>query len=76
MKAYSFEWHDSCGFVDTVWADKRHAETLKPHLVKSYGVVVKETKDFVTVAGHYGEGEFCGCMCIPKSVITKRKRIK
>jgi hypothetical protein len=76
LKAYYFEWYDSCGFVDTVWADKKHVETLKPHLVRSYGVVVKEDKDFVTVAGHYGEDEFCGCMCIPKSVIIKRKRIK
>ncbi len=66
------EWIDSCA-SDMNWV---FAEDLSPSSIRimSFGVLVSETDDYVSLAQNYGMNpkQYCCIMTIPKGCITKR----
>ena len=50
MKLVKVIWWDTNETSDSGWCSKEEAEEARPCRVASYGVVVKETDDFITIA--------------------------
>lgn len=77
MKTLYVEWVDSCSNASRVWKDVKHTHRALAKC-KTIGFVVEENAQFITIAsctdddGH----DYAGEMTIPKSAITKRRRVK
>ena len=78
MNAVRIEWLDHCSAPENEWQSLDDVKNLEPELVTSYGFVVRETDDFITIAASRGQGNesFLGDLCIVKSCIVNRKNIK
>tara|TARA_R100000700_G_scaffold24543_1_gene31415 strand:- start:99 stop:371 length:273 start_codon:yes stop_codon:yes gene_type:complete len=50
MKLVKVVWYDTNETSDSGWCTKEEAESARPCRVASYGVVVKETDKFLTIA--------------------------
>jgi hypothetical protein len=50
MKLVQIIWLDTNETSDSGWCSKDEAEEARPCRVASYGVVVKENDDFITIA--------------------------
>ena len=50
MKLVQIIWLDTNETSDSGWCSKEEAEEARPCRVASYGVVVKENDDFITIA--------------------------
>jgi len=50
MKLVKVIWWDTNETSDSGWCSKEEAEDARPCRVASFGVVVKETDDFITIA--------------------------
>ncbi len=50
MKLVKVIWWDTNETSDSGWCSKEEAEEARPCRVASFGVVVKETDDFITIA--------------------------
>jgi len=50
VKLVKVIWWDTNETSDSGWCSKEEAEEARPCRVASYGVVVKETDDFITIA--------------------------
>lgn len=71
MRAVKVEWMDSCS-SNTNWALLSEFEAeIEPVYITSYGVIVQETDDFITIAQNYGINpeQVCNLMTIPKGCI-------
>ena len=69
--------------VEVTWLDSVHQEelpgrklaTLKPLIFKSYGVLLREDEEQVTIAGSIcheedeGETTYRDCLCVPRSCV-------
>ena len=77
QKALYIEWEDSCSVGSRVWTDKEDVTRKGPSLCHSVGFVLKETKDFIALAGHLvGEsGDCSGNMVIPRSAVRRLRRL-
>jgi len=68
-------WLDSAGRDE--WLSLDEARQLHPMLVGSYGEIINETSDFITIAGtldaEYGVAHV---HCIPRSAIQEIKVVK
>lgn len=66
------EWIDSCA-SDMNWVFAEDL-SLSPIRIVSFGVLVSETDDYVSLAQNYGMNpkQYCNIMTIPKGCITKR----
>ena len=77
MKKLKFKritWIDSASITGGGWHSAEDINQLRPLEIKTAGYVVKETKDFITIASQVGEYGFAsGEVCIPKFAIKKRK---
>ena len=64
------KWIDTTGFGR--WEARKYAEDLRPSEIESYGRLIKETDEFVTVAGSVDLSipNTSNTDCIPKSSIT------
>jgi len=76
LKPVAIDWQDSCAFRGAVWSNNEDAHQLNPQIVHSFGIVIRETKNLVIIAGHVGHGEFSGELCIPRSAIIHRRKLK
>jgi hypothetical protein len=76
MEAVIIDWDDSCALDGGIWHDKEAVEELKSHKCRSIGWVVKENKDCVVLVSSTSDHQFSGDICIPKSAIKKRKKLK
>ena len=79
MEATYIEWEDHCQVLPDGGGAWLGPEVLsnKPSVIKSIGFVIKEDKDYVTIASCRDEEDaFKGVSVIIKSCIVKRKRIK
>ena len=70
MKAVKIFWKDSLS--SSSWELMKDAKEVKPVCVTSYGFVIDETEDYVTIAQNYGvePEQVCNTMCIPRCSIT------
>ena len=50
MKLVQIIWLDTNETSDSGWCSKEEAEEARPCRVASYGIVVKENDDFITIA--------------------------
>ena len=69
------EWLDIVG-VDSAWLSRDDLESLEPTLMATTGWVLKETSEFLVIAGTLevgGELQVGNVNCIPKSVVVSRK---
>lgn len=74
LKPIAVLWVDSAGPPD-IWRDLEYALSLSPVLVHTRGWLVKETDEFLTVAGSVGlNDQFGGLISIPKCAIKKRTK--
>lgn len=77
-KALYVEWEDSCSVGSRVWVSAEDVRDSRPSKCVSIGLVVKETNDFITLAGHWaGEesGDYSGNLTIPRSAVRMVRRI-
>ena len=75
MKLVLIEWLDAQSMADGGWQRRKDVEKLTPALVRSVGWIFDETKDYVTLIAHDGDGEVSGDFSIPKACIKKRRVI-
>ena len=74
MLVLKIEWIDSCAsnmnwsFIDEFNGD------VEPIKIISYGVLIQETKDCITIAQNYGLNpkQCCSLMTIPKGCIKNK----
>jgi hypothetical protein len=69
------EWLDIVG-VDSAWLSRDDLESLEPTLMVTAGWVLKETEEFLVIAGTLevgGDLQVGNVNCIPKSVVVSRK---
>lgn len=66
-------WVDSCS--PRGWTQKEALKGYVPVQIESIGWVVSEDANSLTLAGHASTTEYDGIMCIPKAVITSRKKL-
>ena len=73
MKSERIEWRDHCAFENR-WQDVGDFtdDSYSPVVAVSHGFVVKETDDYLIIAGSMGGDEVRGAMCILKSCIIDR----
>lgn len=68
------EWVDSTSLYGGVWKNIGDIDAMKgPCTITSIGFLLKETKDYVSIAAHVSDSQVSGDMIIPKVAITKRK---
>lgn len=70
------EWLDSVAPGGTVWTDHETTEAQVPGLCYTAGFVMKETRKSITLAGSWSVNQSAGIMCIPKSAIQRRAKLK
>ena len=78
VKAIYLEWVDSAGFPE--WQTKEEIDELVPYVVRTVGILVKETEETLIVAvaetvdmGEAGFKEcYNGIMSIPRVAVTMR----
>lgn len=74
-KAVYLEWIDHCSNGDGVWIDIKDMK-IDVTTCKSVGFILKETEDWIVIAGHLSndctEGQCSGDMQILKKCILKR----
>lgn len=67
-------WEDACS--DVSWYDPED-ETQHPVLVITVGLIVHETKGFITISSTLNQtGRVADPLTVPKSCIVYRKRVK
>lgn len=70
------EWEDHVSLDESGWKDSSDAHGLRAEVCKSVGFILREnTKEIVlvaSIAGHQIDGE----VCILKSCIVKREKLK
>ena len=67
------EWIDSCA-SNTQWSLLEEFDAdIEPIKIVSYGVLIQETEDCITIAQNYGTNplQCCSLMTIPKGCIKK-----
>lgn len=62
------EWTDSCA-LDGVWKARSNIEDLDPNPIVSVGIIIRDEKDFLTIAAHVSQHQIAGEMCIPRACI-------
>jgi len=78
MKVLKVEWIDSCA-SDLQWQLMQDLDdVIEPVNIISYGVLVRESKDTITIAQNYGLNplQCCSLMTIPKGCIKKKTVIE
>ena len=78
MKVFKVEWIDSCA-SDFHWQLIEDLdEVIEPINIISYGVLVRESKDSITIAQNYGLNplQCCSLMTIPRGCIKKKTVIE
>ena len=68
------KWVDHSGYEGSKWKSDETLYELTPFIVESYGIVFKETEDYIVLVSHYSlEGQHgTGEMCILKNCIMQR----
>lgn len=73
MEVKKIEWIDSC-VSNTEWSLVKEFEgEIEPIKIISYGVLIQETEDCITIAQNFGlnPAQCCSLMTIPKGCIKK-----
>jgi len=76
-KIVIIEWIDSVEYEDANWKDQEEADSLKPMKIRSAGILIKDKKEYITLASSINENDpddltYGGLLAIPTAVITKR----
>lgn len=77
MEVVKIQWIDSCASnMNWTLMDELDGE-IEPIKIISYGVLIQETDDCITIAQNYGENpnQCCSLMTIPKGCIKEKKVI-
>lgn len=78
VKAVKIEWIDSTA-SDMSWMLLSNLpEDFEPVKIVSFGVVIKETDEYISIAQNYGTNpeQCCSLMTIPKGCIKKIRTIE
>ena len=71
------KWKDHCSFSDAGWRSEEQLKELQPTTILSVGFVIYETPKYLLLAATASDqGNFCSDLCIIKSTIVKRWRLK
>jgi len=77
-KVVRVKWVDSCSsYSNWVLTDEIEAD-VKPIYIITFGIVLQECDEFVTIAQNYGmePEQCCNLMTIPRGCITKYEVIE
>lgn len=77
-RVVKIEWIDSCA-SDMSWVLLCElADNIEPIFIVSYGVVIRETDECITIAQNYSNNpeQVCSLMTIPKGCIKSVKDIE
>ena len=77
MEVLKIIWIDSCASnMNWTLMDELDGD-IEPIKITSYGVLIQETEECVTIAQNYGENpnQCCSLMTIPKGCIKEKKVI-
>lgn len=77
MEVLKIIWIDSCA-SNLSWSLLEEFEgDIEPIKIVSYGVLIQETEDCITIAQNYGvnPNQCCSLMTIPKGCIKEKKVI-
>lgn len=70
------EWVDSVSPSEASWQSHEQVEDLSKGLsCTSVGLLVREDKISLTLAGSWSDVDYHGLMVIPKVAVTKRRKI-
>ena len=74
MEVLKIIWIDSCASNMNWTLMDELDEDIEPIKITSYGVLIQETEDCITIAQNYGENpnQCCSLMTIPKGCIKER----
>lgn len=78
MRVVRIDWIDSCASnMEWTLKDEIGEKNIEPIRITSYGIIIKENDDYITVAQNYGFNpeQMCNFMSIPKGCIKKIKNI-
>lgn len=77
-KLIRVEWVDSSTSSSWTLLEDFKEEQHDPIKIVSYGIIVKETDDYLVIAQNYGSNppQICNTTSIPKGCIIKQKIIK
>ena len=77
MEVVKIQWIDSCA-SNMNWSLLNEFDgDIEPIKIISYGVIIQETEECVTIAQNYGvnSNQCCSLMTIPKGCIKEKKVI-
>ena len=77
MEVVKIQWIDSCA-SNMNWTSMDELDgDIEPIKIISYGVLIQETEECVTIAQNYGKNpdQCCSLMTIPKGCIKEKKVI-
>lgn len=77
MKEVKIIWIDSCA-SDSHWTLLEDGfDDVEPIEIRTYGVIIKETDNYIVVAQNYGINpeQVCNLMSIPKGCIKEIKEL-
>ena len=77
-KLVRIEWVDSYTSSSWILLEDFKDEENDPIKIVSYGIIVKETDDYLVITQNYGSNppQICNITAIPKGCITKQEIIK
>lgn len=75
MNIVKIEWLDSFGITND-WEFKEDMKPMPPPLITSVGIVMEETKKYITIVQSDSDTQVLGRMTIPKVAITKIRRMR
>lgn len=75
-KLLYIKWIDSVSLYTGGWHSFEDIEGMEPTMIDTVGYLIKETKDYITVASSLNPFEASGDICIPKVCIKQKKIIK
>lgn len=77
LEVLKIQWIDSCA-SNMHWSLIEELDgEIEPIMITSYGVLIQETEDCITIAQNYGNNpcQCCSLMTIPKGCIKEKKVI-
>jgi len=77
MRLVIVTWLDACSRrTDGRWSDTEDVKELAPLICKSVGWLISDEPTHITIAGHLGETNAGGDICIPRVCVTSITDLK
>lgn len=77
MKVYEIEWIDSCASNINWILDEELPDKPEPIKIHTFGVIVQENDECITLAQNYGMNppQYCNLMTIPRGCIKNQREL-